>query len=227
MNVVKNGISAFGKLLVVLALTATFMVGLFGVFYVQLKGEEVKIPKIVGKNFNDGREDLADYGLRIRKISSRYSNEDPNTILEQRPRAGSTAKTGLMISVVVSEKNPDGSEAPVGVKDDEKAIEEIESQPELKIDKPKAKTRKTAPRNRDVLTNKPDDEVDGADSAAPKEAGDAPAGQPSNGPPTILSKPPVLKTTPAPKKTPVAKPPKTGGDSRVRKVPEGDGALSR
>ncbi len=46
-----------------------------------------------------------------------------------------------MISVVVSEKNPDGNEAPVDVKDDDEAIKEIEDQPELKIDKKKDKVK--------------------------------------------------------------------------------------
>ncbi len=227
MAAVTNGISALGKLLVVMALSVAFVAGLLGVVYIQLKGQEVEIPKIVGMNFNDGREDLADLGLRIKKIATRYSNEDPNTILEQRPRAGSVAKTGLMISVVVSEKNPDGSEAPVELKDDEEAIEEIEEQPELKIDKPRpaSQRKKTAPKNRDVITKKPDAEAgaDGADASADPAPDTAPPATVST--PTVLPKPPAAVPSPAPKLTPAAKPkpkkPKTGGDIRNRKVPEG------
>lgn len=227
MAAVSNGISALGKLLVVMALSVAFMAGLLGVVYVQLKGQEVEIPKIVGKNFNDGREDLADLGLRIKKIATRYSNEDPNTILEQRPRAGSVAKTGLMISVVVSQKNPDGSEAPVKLKDDEEAIGEIEEQPELKIDKPKpaSQRKKTAPKNRDVITKKPEAE-DGAD-ATDEKADAAPDTVPpaTDSTPAILPKPPAAVPSPAQDSTPAAKPkpkkPKTGGDTRNRRVPEG------
>ncbi len=224
MQVLKNGISVIGKLALVLALAVTFAVGMLSVFYLQLKGEEVTIPKIVGKNFNDGRDDLADFGLRIRRIASRYSNEDPDTILEQRPRAGTIAKSGLMISVVVSEKNPDGSEAPVELKDDDEAIKEIEQQPELKIDKPKAKVKpkKTEPKTRDVLTVEP--EAGDKEKTSPVEG----TGKETGGGESTPTKPADPKTPPAAPKPPPSKPsgdekretnkPKPSGDLRDRKV---------
>ena len=226
----KSGFSAIGKLVVFFVLLVTFFVGLFGVVYLQLKGEEVEIPKVVGKNFNDGRDDLAGLGLRIKKIATRYSNEAPNTILEQRPRAGSTAKTGLMISVVVSESNPDGNELPVDIKDDEEVIEEIGQQPELKIDQPKKKapTTKKPPKTRDVEVKTPEDEATGGDekpvggNETPKEPG---AEEKSAQKPTITS-PPALKPTPAPNKSPAtkppvkppAKPPKQAADTKTKKT---------
>lgn len=226
MSVVKNTASAIGRLLIVSTLAITFLVGMFGVIYFQLRGEEVAIPKVVGKNFNDGREDLTDLGLRIKKIATRYSNEEPNTILEQRPRAGTTAKSGLMISVVVSEKNPDGRELPVELKDDEEVIGEIEQQPELRIDKPKAKTKakKTSPKTRDLIEKKPDDEETGKpdDGGTKTETGTAkPADQKTDTKPAD-SNPPVVPTKPVPK--PPAKPsddnkkPKPNGDLRSRRV---------
>lgn len=208
MGVLKNGFSTLGRLALVLALASTFLVGMLSVFYLQLKGEEVKIPKVVGKNFNDGRDDLADFGLRIKRIASRYSNEAPDTILEQRPRAGSTAKSGLMISVVVSEKNPDGSELPVEIKDDDAAIKEIEEQPELKIEKPKPKVKpkKSDPKTRDVITSKPED--GGSSGDTPNDGGTVKD--------TGDDKPPPLK--PADPKPPanVPKPPpsKPAGDEK-------------
>jgi len=161
MEILKHGLSAIGKLFMAGALAAAFFAGLFGVVYMQLTGGEVEIPKIVGMNFNDGLDELNSKGLRIRKIASRYSNEDPNTILEQRPRAGTVAKTGLIISVVVSEKNPEGDEeAPAEVKDDDEAIEEIQDLPELKTDKSrrqsKASDKKEEPKTRDVIEEKPE-----------------------------------------------------------------------
>ncbi len=228
MGLFKNGLSAIGRLLTVVALAGTFVVGLVGVVYLQLRGEEITIPKIVGKDFNDGKDELTLNGLKIRKIASRYSNEDPNTILEQRPKAGTVAKTGLMISVIVSEPNPDGSEAPVDVKDDDEAIEEIESLPELKTDKAKKKAKavekKKETKSRDVVKiddkstsgdGKSDDRKD-ADGKKDSDGGDA-------------TKPDVKKddkgspkardeTKSAPKKVDETKP-KTSGDTRSRKVP--------
>ncbi|NNE65258.1 MAG: PASTA domain-containing protein [Pyrinomonadaceae bacterium] len=209
MGIFKAGISALGKLLIALTLLATFMAGMLGVVYYQLRGEEVSIPKVVGKNFNDGREDLSGLGLRIKKIATRYSNEEPNTILEQRPRAGSIAKSGLMISVVVSEPNPDGRELTTEVKDDEQVIGEIEQQPELKIDKqkPRTKSKKTSPKTRDVIKKEPEEEKsDEAEKAS--EANPVP-GQADSKKPTVKpeEKPANPVTTPKPAANPPAKPP--------------------
>ena len=231
MGFLQKSASALGRLLIVGVLAATFLVGVFGVGYLQLKGNEIEIPKVVGKNFNTGGDELASYGLRIKKISSRYSEEAPNTILEQRPRAGTVAKTGLMISVVVSQENPDGNEAPANVKNDEEAIEEIEELPELKTDKPKkrkTKPKKTSPKTRDIIEEKPKNK----DGKAP--TGDDPAGdaktttksgdKKSTGdkkpgavkpPPLPVAKPKV--NNPKPKQTKPAKP-KTSGDTRPRKT---------
>lgn len=181
MGLLKNSLSALGRLLTVVALAATFLVGLVGVVYLQLSGEEITIPKVVGKNFNVGKDELTSNGLKIKKIASRYSNEEPNTILEQRPRAGTVAKTGLMISVIVSEPNPDGYEEPVKVKDDEEAIDEIESLPELKTDKSKkksSKSKKPEKKNRDVIKkdndkeDSKDDKKEGATDDSKKDSAD-------------------------------------------------------
>ncbi len=229
MGLFKSGLSAIGRLITVVALAGTFLVGLFGVVYLQLRGEEIEIPKVVGKNFNEGKDELTQNGLRIKKIATRYSNEEPNTILEQRPKAGSIAKTGLMISVVVSEPNPDGSEEPVDIKDDEEAIEEIEALPELKTDKSKkksaSKSNKAESKNRDVVKTKDKDKTDAPTSKVGDVLGDEKNS--SNESKSDDTKkddktPPKLKTDKpvTPKKEDTK--PKTSGDSRSRKVPEGN-----
>ncbi|MEZ5307587.1 MAG: PASTA domain-containing protein [Pyrinomonadaceae bacterium] len=224
MGILQKSMSIVGKLIIIACLLVAFAGGLLGVIYFQLRGEEVSIPKIVGKNFNEGRDELAGQGLRIKRIASRYSNEPPDTILEQRPRAGTTAKSGLMISVVVSEKNPDGSEAPASVVDDDKAIEEIEEQPELKIEKkttkPKDTKKKTGPKTRDVITDKTPDKKteDGGDKGATEPAGDKNEGtaKPSTKP--AENKAPAATPKPAdknePRKTVVVT------DSRPRQTPK-------
>ena len=181
MGLVKSGMSAVGKLLIVIALAGTFMVGMASVFYMSLVGEEVEIPKVVGKNFNSGEDELADLGLRIKKIATRYSTEKPNTILEQRPRAGTTGKTGLMISVIVSQPNPDGSEAPIDVEGKEKEAkkkeEEIKELPELETekakDKPKKSDKKAAPKTRDIIKEKKDDNKDEDDKSKDSDSKDS------------------------------------------------------
>ncbi len=237
MGFLEKGMSAIGRLIVVATLLATFLVGMLGVVYLQLKGDEVEIPKVVGKNINEGKDELARYGLRVRTIASRYSEEEPNTILEQRPRAGTTGKTGLMISVVVSQENPDGTEAPADVKDDEEVIEEIEDLPELKTEKPKKKRRskpkKTSSKTRDVIVEKPkvekskdakqdtpsaSDTTKATKSGDKKPAGDKPVAKPPVSP-SQNNKPktPAKKTNP-----PKAKPKKTNGETRPRKTKKGN-----
>ena len=162
MGFVKSGLSAIGKFFIVLALAGAFIVGLVSVVYMSLKGDEVQIPEIVGKDYKQSETELAALGLKIRRIANRYSTEAPNTVLEQRPRAGSTAKSGLMISVIVAQPYPEGSEAPAEFKkkgDDDEAIEEIE---DLISDKPKKNSnkavnsnKKKASTSRDVIANKP------------------------------------------------------------------------
>jgi beta-lactam-binding protein with PASTA domain len=116
MSLVRKGASAFGKLFIVLALAGTFVVGAVGVVYMSLQGQELKVPEIVGKDLVESEKELASLGLRIKKRADRYSNEKPNTILEQLPKAGDTVKTGQMILVVTSKTNPEGDEAPVTIK---------------------------------------------------------------------------------------------------------------
>ncbi|QQS41813.1 MAG: PASTA domain-containing protein [Acidobacteriota bacterium] len=223
MDALRHGASALGKLLMAVALAAAFFAGLFGVVYMQLSGSEVEIPKVVGKNFNEGQDELSRMGLRIKKIATRYSNDQPNTILEQRPRAGTVAKSGLIISVVVSEPNPPGTEPPTDVKDDEEAIEEIQDLPELETEKSRKRSRsedkKEEPKTRDVIEDKSEQKT-GTGTDAPGDsgqnsgdaAGDRPQGD-KNDP--AGNKP---KADPPKPGTDSARPP-TAGEVRPRKTP--------
>lgn len=161
MSFIKKGLSAFGKLLIVTALAATFAIGLTGVVFMSLQGEEIKVPEIVGNDLKASETELAALGLKVKSRASRFSNEKPNTILEQLPKAGDTVKTGQMILVVTSKTNPEGEEAPATIKKstDEDDTEKIE---ELISDKPKKSNKANANANsnkkktsttRDVLSN--------------------------------------------------------------------------
>jgi hypothetical protein len=89
VSLLKSGFSAIGKLfIVVMTLAATFLVGMGGVVYMSLQGDEIKVPEIVGKDFVESERELAALGLKIKKRADRFSTEKQNTILEQLPKAG-------------------------------------------------------------------------------------------------------------------------------------------
>ncbi len=151
-----------GKLIIVIVLAAAFLVGMVGVVYMSLQGEEMKVPEIVGKDLGESEKELAALGLKLKKRADRFSKEKPNTILEQLPKAGDTVKTGQMVLVVTSKLNPDGEEEPATIKknDDKDDSEKIE---ELISDKPKktnkntnANSKKKSSTTRDVLSNNSD-----------------------------------------------------------------------
>jgi len=144
VSFIKQGASAFGKLIIVALLAGTFLAGAAGAVYFSLQGEELKVPEIVGKDFVESEKELAALGLRIKRRADRFSTEKPNAILEQLPKPGDTVKTGQMILVVTSKTNPEGDEAPVTLKKSSEAEEEDDSEKieELISDKPK-KSNKT------------------------------------------------------------------------------------
>src|ERR1041384_897487 len=107
--------SAMGRLLVVIALLGAFLAGLVGVVVFSLRGQEIQVPEIVGKNFSDSEKELAALGLKIKKRATRYSQEAPNLVLEQLPRPGETVKTGQLVLVIISRSNTEGDETPVEV----------------------------------------------------------------------------------------------------------------
>lgn len=143
-----------GKLIMVVLLAATFVVGMVGTVWLSLRGEEIQVPEIVGKDFNESEKELAALGLKIKRRSYRYSEEKPNTVIEQAPKAGDTVKTGHQILVVVSQENPEGTEAPASLKKDDK--DDVESLDNSNTDKPKTtnKNAKKPEKTRDVISNK-------------------------------------------------------------------------
>ena len=172
MSLIRKGASAFGKLFIVIALAAAFLVGVVGVVYLSLQGEELKVPEIVGKDLVESERELASLGLRIKKRADRYSNEKPNTVLEQLPKAGDTVKTGQMILVVTSKTNPEGGETPVTIKKNTSEENDSEKIEELISDKPKKTNKSNANANsnkkkssttRDIIGNGSNDNLNSSD----------------------------------------------------------------
>lgn len=156
MSFIRSSISALGKLFFIGLLAVAFLVGMAGVVYKSLQGDEIKVPEIVGRNFSESETELASLGLKIKRRADRYSTEPPNTVLEQLPRPGETVKTGQMILVVTSKQNADSGEAPTTLnkntneQDDTEKIEEMISD---KPKKPKANANVNKKKTRDVLSN--------------------------------------------------------------------------
>ena len=230
MSFLKKGASAFGKLIIVIALAGTFIVGLVGVVYMSLQGEAMKVPEITGKDYVESEKELAGMGLRIKKRADRFSTEKPNTVLEQLPKAGDTVKTGQMILVVTSKTNPEGDEAPATIKknvdvDDSEKIEELISDKPKKTNKTNTNTnsnKKKASTTRDVSSensnsnsntadnkNSTDKNTDSGDKSNKNTAANSnKTSSNSNKSNTNVNKPVVPK------------PPATGGDVRPRKTPQ-------
>lgn len=232
MGILKTGISAIGKLFIVAALAGTFIVGMVSVVYLSLSGEEVKVPEIVGKNFLDSEKELTQMGLKIKRRALRYSQEKPNTILEQLPRPGETVKTGQTILVVISQANPEGEEAPATIVKEE----EVETAPDLEIPSDKKKSNKNAnvkkaTTTRDIeKSNKNSNSNTSANvstgdtnqSGTASKSNSATTTSPANKNNTPNTKTIVVpSSSPKPSNTPkpsAAKTPATGGDVRNRRV---------
>lgn len=218
MGFFKTGVSAIGKLLIVAGLAAAFLLGMFGVVVLSLKGDEVKVPDIAGRDFFEAEKELAQLGLKIKRRATRYSEEKPNTVLEQSPRAGEPVKTGNTILVVISQANPEGKEDPATIKKEEESTDEGTAD-DIDLDKPK-KTNKNSnvkkpQTTRDVVANK--DNKNTNTSTSGSNTGTPKPGSNTSTPPGGANKggtPPSTK--PSPGNSPKGQ---TGGDTRTRKVP--------
>jgi outer membrane biosynthesis protein TonB len=215
-----QGISrTFGKLLVIIALLATFLVGLLGVVWVSLKGDEVKVPQIIGKDVLESEKELASLGLKLKKRANRFSKENPNTILEQLPKPGETVKTGQTISVVISKLDPESTEEPATVDEDVVTnVTTAENRP-----KKEKKVEKKAATTRDVESNKSKVSKNG-NSANLSSGKNSNSGKVENkNTETKPSNKSNSTTTPTTKPTPTSsnKPtkPAGSGDLRPRKIP--------
>lgn len=184
MGFIKTGISAIGKLAILVLLLASFLAAMAGVVYMSLSGNEIAVPEITGKDFFESEKELAALGLKIKRRADRPSTEKMNTVLEQLPKAGETVKTGQMIFVVVSKAGADGEETPKSL------IKDLETDDSDKIkdmidDKPKktkaasnSNAKKKADTKRDVNTDdansnsKTDDKSDGKSSDTNKDKKD-------------------------------------------------------
>jgi len=225
VSVVKTGISALGKLVLLGILLAVFMGTMAGVVYVSLNGEEIKVPEIVGKDFVQSEKELAALGLKIKKRAERPSDQPINTVLEQLPKPGDTVKSGQLILVVVSRQFSEGEEPPKSLikdinEDDTEKIEEMISDKPKKSKSNSNSEKKKADTSRDVIeensnTKTTTDAADAANTAAKPDADKKPG--------EVFTNKTIIVPTPAPKASPKATPKpaadKPGnGEQRPRKT---------
>ncbi len=214
--------SALGKLLIVATLAVAFLFGMGFVVYRSLQGSEIIVPEIVGKNFAESERELEALGLRIKKRADRYSEELPNTVLEQLPKPGDTVKTGQLILVVTSKPNPEGDEKPttikkgnVPVEDDSDKIEELIS------DKPKKKTnsnvntnKKKASTSRDVIKDNSNSNTSGSNNSSSDSNNNSTKDNRDGATPPAKTPNPAGTPKPTTNKTPA-----TSGETRPRRNP--------
>jgi hypothetical protein len=192
-----------------------FLFGMASVVYMSLQGSEVKVPEITGKDLAESERELASLGLKIKKRADRFSDEAPNTVIEQLPKTGETVKTGQLILVVTS-KGPGGGDQPKALKNitEEDDTEKIEEMISDKPKKPKANSntnRKKADTARDVNGNSSDTNSDTNSGSDPsnsnkKEPGSNKDSNPNrntqpaaNRGPASSAKPPEMRPKPQPR----------------------------
>lgn len=158
MSLAQSGLSVFGKLSIIVVLLGAFLFGLGGTLYMALRSPEVKVPEVVGKDFLAAEKDVEAMGLKLRKRTDRFSQEKPNTILEQAPLPGESVKAGQTISVVIARAQAEEGEKAAEVKKENvndnssKAGEEPQSEVEKSRQKRKA-ANKNANANKNGNTN--------------------------------------------------------------------------
>ena len=215
--------SALGKLLIVACLAAAFLLGMGFVVYRSLQGSEITVPEIVGKNYADSEKELEGLGLRIKKRADRYSEEAPNTVLEQLPKSGDTVKTGQLILVITSKPNPEGDEKPTTLKKGNTSVEEDDTEKieELISDKPKKKSnsnantnKKKASTSRDVIKDNSNSNTSTSDNKNSSDPNNSTKDNKNGSTPPAKTPNPTGTPKPTTNKTPV-----TSGDTRPRRNP--------
>ncbi len=219
MSVVKTGISALGKLVLLGILLAVFMGTMVGVVYVSLNGEEIKVPEIVGKDFVQSEKELAALGLKIKKRAERPSDKPINTVLEQLPKPGDTVKSGQLILVVTSRQFAEGEEPPKSLikdinEDDTEKIEEMISDKPKKTKSNSNTEKKKADTSRDVIEENSNTKTSSNTAEANTVKPDA-----NKKTPEVFANKTIIVPTPAPKATPKPAADKpTSGEQRPRRT---------
>lgn len=96
-------VSALGKIGLIFAVAAAFLLAMLGTIYLSLRSPEVRVPEVVNQKRWDAEDALNESGLNMRVRATRYvARMQPDIVLNQSPAPGEAVKAGQTIAVVVS-----------------------------------------------------------------------------------------------------------------------------
>lgn len=83
---------------VILGIVSGLLYGMRG----SLFGQEVQVPNVVGKSYQEAADILSEKGLKMKIVNRINSKEEKDHVISQRPEADDTVKRGREIEVVIS-----------------------------------------------------------------------------------------------------------------------------
>jgi hypothetical protein len=112
VSLVKGTLSALRRIGIVIGVAIAFLFGMATTVYLSLRSSEVKVPEVVGKDRFDAEHILGNAGLNFRVRATRPSTQQkPETVLFQLPRAGEVVKTGQTVAMDISRVAKEGETA--------------------------------------------------------------------------------------------------------------------
>lgn len=120
-------VSALGKIGLIFAVAAAFLMAMLSTIYLSLRSPEVRVPEVVNQKRWDAEDALNDSGLNMRVRATRYvAKVQPDMVLTQSPAPGEAVKAGQTIAVVVS--RAPGKDDPVVTTSEVPESEETQNQ---------------------------------------------------------------------------------------------------
>lgn len=109
MSAIRQTLTIFKRIFIVIGIAIAFTLGLVGAIYLSLRSSETRVPDIVGKDRTSAENTISDAGLNFRVRATRPTSEaKPDTVLIQLPHAGEIVKVGQTVAVDISRANPNG-----------------------------------------------------------------------------------------------------------------------
>lgn len=109
MSAIRQTLTIFKRIFIVIGIAVAFTLGLMGAIYLSLRSSETRVPDIVGKDRTSAENTISDAGLNFRVRATRpTSDAKPDTVLIQLPHAGEIVKVGQTVAVDISRANPNG-----------------------------------------------------------------------------------------------------------------------
>lgn len=112
MSAIRQTLTVFKRIAIVIGIAIAFTLGLLGAIYLSLRSSETRVPDIVGKDRMSAENTISDAGLNFRVRATRPTSEArPDTVLIQLPHAGEVVKVGQTVAVDISRPTKEGEAA--------------------------------------------------------------------------------------------------------------------